>query len=821
MNLKCLFLFIACGFFIQTATSQDATVRGVILDENNNPLSDVNILFDSGGTQSNENGFYSIKIPPNETVTITFTHIAHKKIVLKLALKYGEEYEFNPVLKINIEQIDEVVVTSKGRKTVAGIVNISPEQIRLIPGANAGVENILKSLPGVNSNNELSTQYAVRGGNFDENLVYVNEIEVYRPFLIRSGQQEGFSFINSDLIQNVDFSAGGFQAKYGDKLSSVLDITYKTPVNFAASLNLSLLGGSASLETISGDGKLSTITGLRFRNNSLLVNSRQTDANFTPAFGDIQSLLTYKFSSKFHLSVLSNFSINDYDFEPLTKQTNFGTVDQPIALLVEYEGREQDRYQTIFGAFKANYFVNDNLTLKLIGSGYHTTEEETFDILAQYRLGNVNADLGSEDLGEVDFSEGAGSQLSHARNELDALIFNVQHKGSYTKNDHQLDWGIKYTHEDIRDKLREFEVIDSAGFSLRPLGDDFDNNEPLEPFDAPLVAFESIRATNFITIDRVSAFLQWSKRSFWGEHEIWMNAGVRAQNWTVSGDNIESNTQTVVSPRAQFAIKPNWNKDMVFRIAGGYYHQPPFYRELRDSTGTVQPNVKAQQSIHIVLGNDYSFKLWGRPFKLTSEAYYKDLSDVNIYTLENVRIRYRATNDAVAFAYGLDVRLNGEFVPGTESWVSIGYLKTEENRDNAGFIARPTDQRFKFAVLFQDYVPRIPDLKMYLNLVYNTGLPIGSPDFEDPAEFQNRLRDFRRVDLGVSYVLADSQKQFGKGHWLHIFKELNIGVEIYNLFDNRNSITSTFVRDINSGNQFNVPNFLTGRVFNVKLGMRF
>ncbi|NER14178.1 TonB-dependent receptor plug domain-containing protein [Leptobacterium flavescens] len=815
------FVLILLTLVTQTIFAQRATVKGVILDENNQPVPNVNIVADGEGTQSNRNGFYSLSILANKNVVLTFSHISFKKVVLRLTLTDGEDYEFNPVLKVNIEQIDEVVVSSKGRKTVEGIVNISPEQIRLIPGANAGVENILKSLPGVNSNNELSTQYSVRGGNFDENLVYVNEIEVYRPFLIRSGQQEGFSFVNSDLVQNVDFSAGGFQAKYGDKLSSVLDITYKTPVSFGASLNLSLLGGSASVETVSGDGKLSTITGIRYRDNSLLVNSRQTETNFTPAFGDIQSLIKYKFSSKFHLSLLGNFSINDYDFQPISRQTNFGTIDEPIALLVVYEGQEQDQYITTFGAFKANYFVNEDLTLKLIGSAYHTLEEEHFDILAQYRLGEVNSNIGDQDLGEVEFSEGVGSQFTHARNDLDALIFNLEHKANLVKNGNQIDWGVKYTHEDIRDRLREFEVIDSAGFSIRPPFPDFDNDQPFEPFDAPLEAFQSRRATNFTKIDRVSAYLQWSRRTYWGENEIWMNAGVRAQNWTVSGENIDRTSQTVVSPRVQFALKPNWNKDMLFRLAGGFYHQPPFYRELRDPDGVVQPGVKAQQSIHVVLGNDYSFRLWDRPFKLTTEAYYKSLSDVNIYTLENVRIRYRANNDARAFAYGLDLRLNGEFVPGTESWLSIGYLKTEENSNNTGYIARPTDQRLKVAVLFQDYVPKIPDLKMYLNLVYNTGLPTGSPGFEDPAEFQNRLRDFRRADLGISYVLADRQKQFGKGHWLNKFKELNLGFEIYNLFDNRNAITSTFVRDVNTRRQFSVPNFLTGRVFNIKLGMRF
>jgi hypothetical protein len=815
-----LFLITFLGIYF-TASAQTATVRGVILDENYVPLSDVNIRFENTGTQTNENGFYMIKIPADKTIKLEFTHIAHKKVILTLRLTDGEDFEFNPVLKVNISQIDEVTVTNAGRKAVEGITTISPEAIRLIPGANAGVENILKSLPGVNSNNELSTQYSVRGGNFDENLVYVNEIQVYRPFLVRSGQQEGFSFVNADMVQNVEFSAGGFQAKYGDRMSSVLDVTYKTPVSFGASVNASLLGATASVETRSGNGKLTTLNGIRYRNNALFVNNRETRADFTPIFADIQSYITYKVSSKFHLNFLGYLGLNDYQFRPRTRQTNFGTIAEPRALLIFYEGQEKDRYFTSMGAFKANFFANENLTLKLIGAAYHATEEEYFDILARYRLGNVNSDIGDEDIGQVNFSEGAGAQFSHARNDLDALIINLEQKGSYRKEDDLIEWSIKYTHEDIRDRLREFQIIDSAGFSIRPPFEEFDNDQPYQPFDVPLEAFESIRATNFVKTNRFSGYLQWSRRDFWGKNEVWMNAGVRAHHWTVTPQGSESVSQTVVSPRAQFAIKPKWKADMLFRLSGGFYYQPPFYRELRDPSGVVNPEVKAQRSIHLVAGNDFSFKLWNRPFKLTSEAYYKNMTDVNTYTLENVRIRYRANNNAEAYAYGLDLRLNGEFVPGTESWVSFGYLKTEENIDNRGYIARPTDQRLKFAVLFQDYVPTIPDLKMYLNLVYNTGVPAGVPGFADPYDFQNRLRDYRRADLGVSYVLADQNKQFGKGHWLHLFEELNVGLEIFNIFDNQNTISSTFVRDVQSGNQFGIPNFLTGRVFNVKLGMRF
>ncbi|MEM9687210.1 MAG: TonB-dependent receptor, partial [Bacteroidota bacterium] len=516
---------------------------------------------------------------------------------------------------------------------------------------------------------------------------------------------------------------------------------------------------------------------------------------------------------------LGNRSVNDYDYQPLTRQTNFGTLEDPIALLVFYEGQEKDKYTTSFGAVKTDYFVNDNLILKFIGSAYHTTEEEYFDILAQYRLGEVNNSIGDEALDEVEFSEGIGSQLNHARNDLDALIFNLEHKGSYQKGDNLFQWGIKYTHEDIRDRLREYEVIDSAGFSIKPPFPEFANNQPYEPFTGDLVPFETISATNFTQINRISGYMQWSKRSLWGDHEIWYNIGTRSQYWNVSDTNTQS-SQLVISPRAQFTIKPNWKKDMLFRLSAGLYHQPPFYRALRNATGAVVPDVKAQQAFHLVLGNDYSFTLWNRPFKLLTEAYYKKLTNVNPYTLENVRIRYRAENNAEAYAYGLDVRLNGEFVPGTESWVSLGYLKTEENIANRGYIARPTDQRLKFAILFQDYVPSIPDLKMYLNLVYNTGLPGGAPSYADPYEYQTRLRDYRRADLGVSYILTDSNTSFGKGHWLSAFKELSVGIELFNIFDVQNAITNTWVRDVYTKRQYGIPNFMTGRIVNVKLAMQ-
>jgi hypothetical protein len=815
--LKQLFLlwfFAAFGF---SSLAQTARVKGVILDEFNLPIENVTIKSGDKGTVTNANGFYFLEIPANTKVTLTFSHVSFKKTTVEITLKPNEDYELNPVLSSKVEQIGEVTVTGANKKRVEGITTIDPVIIRRIPGANAGIENIIKTLPGVYSNNELSTSYAVRGGNYDDNLVYVNEIEVYRPFLIRSGQQEGLSFTNTDMVEAVDFSAGGFQSKYGDKMASVLDITYRNPTKFKAGLEASLLGGSLTVEGVSKNQKWNNITGVRYRDNSLLVNSQETETNFRPTFFDVQSMVNFNASAKWQFSFLGNISQNRYNYQPLTRQTNFGTIDEPIALLVFYEGQENDEYLTMFGAGKAVYQYNEKNKLKFIASGYHTQEQEHYDILAQYRLGEVDSNIGSETFGDVFFTRGVGSQLNHARNNLDALIFNAEVKGFHEVSEKsQVEWGVKYTREDIRDRIVEWEVIDSAGFSLPNPELDYINDQPYNPYTGPLAPFQSVRATNFTVINRFSGYAQWNYRGKIGSHQYWLNAGIRGHQWQVLDRNADGKSQVVFSPRTQFALKPNWQKDMVFRFSLGMYHQPPFYRELRGNDGIVNPNVKAQQSIHFVLSNDYSFKLWNRPFKLISEAYYKHFTDVNTYTIDNVRIRYQANNDAEAYAYGFDARLNGEFVPGTESWFSFGYLKTEENQDGKGFIARPTDQRLKFGILFQDYMPNIPNVKLYLNLVYNTGLPGGSPAYADPYEYQLRLNDYRRADAGFSYVFKDESLTSSK-KWLQPFSEFSLGFEIFNLFNNQNAITNTWVRDVYTKTQYGIPNYMTTRVFNLKL----
>ena len=800
-------------------SQKSSIIKGFVKDSDNNSIENVSVKFGSTGTTTNSSGFYQIRIPLNTNISLEFSHVGFKSLTKEFFTKKRNIIRFSPVLILENEVLEEVVIKNE-TKDAQGVTTFKAKDIERIPGANSGIETLLMTMPGVSNNNELSTQYNVRGGNFDENLVYVNGIEIYRPFLVRSGQQEGLSFVNSTMVQNINFSAGGFQAKYGDKLSSVLDITYRKPTEFSATVKASLLGSSITVEDVFLDNALTAIVGVRYRDNSLFVNSKQIETNFKPRFTDVQTFLTYKKNEKLSLNFLGNFSLNTYDYQPVTRRTRFGTVSDPLELIVFYDGQEKDTYLTAFGALSANYQVNDNLELTSTLSAFNTQEEEYFDIAASYNLGEVDSNIGSETFGDVTFSEGIGSQLNHSRNDLDALITNVQVKGTYKKNESQIDFGIKYQIEDIKDRIREWEIIDSVGFSVRPLNLGFINDQPYNPYSGPIEPFQNIRAENKLSIKRLSGFFQYSKKGFIGDHKVWWNLGVRGHLWSVNANQNNSTSQFILSPRAQFAIKPNWDKDMLFRVSGGVYAQPPFYKELRNFKGEIIPNIKAQKSIHMVLGNDYSFTMWDRPFKLTTELYFKNLSNINPYSVDNVRIRYQANNNAKGYATGIDVRLNGEFVPGNESWVSLGILKTEENINNRGYIARPSDQRFKLGILFQDYVPNLPDLKAYLNLVYNSGVPGGAPSYADPYNFQNRLRDYRRADLGVLYIFTDAKKRFSSG-FLSKFKEFTAGLELFNMFDIQNSITNTWVRDAATKNQFGVPNYLSGRILNLRIGMKF
>ncbi len=826
-----LFLSVA---FISIGLSQEATIKGYVNNQNGKPIKEVTVLVNKTGTTTNDKGFYEIKIPveKNKRITITFSHISYNSYSKRLTVQKGKTINFSPKLTKRTEDLKEVIVDSKTKKeeerAAKGIDKIDAKEIKNLPSINGEISSILKnkSLGATHAAGEESSAYNVRGGNYDENLVYVNGIEVYRPFLVRSGQQEGLSFVNVSMTKNVEFSSGGFQAKYGDKLSSVLDITYREPKDFGLEFNASLLGASLTYEDkLLKNKKLTALIGARYRNNSLIVNAKDTESNYNPSFTDVQSFFTYQATKRFKFSFLGNFALNKYDYQPIARVTNFGTVSDPKALVVNFNGQEKDSYLTAFSALNADYQLNEKLKLQFTSSLYNTQEEEHYDIEAFYGIGDVNADFGGDDFGNVEFTQSIGSQLNHARNDLDALIFNTSIKGSYKTNKDLLknlfEFGVKYQKEDIRDRIIEWEVIDSAGFSIRP-NYLTNNDEPYTPYTGPIVPFSNIRAKNHVAIKRITAFSQWNQEAYFGENtKYWLNLGLRMHQWTVNDSNSnQSKSQMVFSPRVQFAIKPeNWEKEMLFRFATGFYYQPPFYKELRDINGNVHPEVKAQKSIHFVLGNEYNFKLWERPFKLVSEAYYKNLTDVNPFTIENVQIRYAANNNAKAFAYGFDARIGGEFVPGTESYFTVGYLKTKENINNQGYIYRPTDQRLKFALLYQDYMPNNKNFKMYLNMVYNTGVPGGSPSGANPYDYQFRLKDYFRSDIGVNYVFVDSQKMVNAS-WLKHFKELSLGLELYNMFDVQNSITNTWVRDVSSKRSYAIPNYLSGRILNFKVHIK-
>ena len=811
--MKNIFYSIIVSLISVTLWGQ-ASIKGKVTNVFGEPISNVSIAYETTGVTTDLSGKYELAIPANTKIYITYSHLSFVPFSREVYLKKNEVKIINVAIEEKIESIPDVVIETR-KKNIDGVSNIKVETIKIMPSSSGSIKETTISIAlGATSSDEMSSQYKVRGGNYDENLIYVNGIEIYRPFLARSGQQEGLSFVNVEMADNVKFSSGGFQAKYGDKLSSVLDITYRKPQEFGVKADISMLGASITAEGISPNKNTTAILGLRHRDNSLLVNSKDISANYKPRFADIQTYITHNFSDKLALGLLGNFSLNDYRFTPLNRTAKFGTLENPQELVIKYEGQENDQFYTSFGAFDLTYDYNEKLDFTLTTSVFNTQEEEYFDIKANYSLGVPNPDAGDDNYGESDSHTEVGEQYNHARNALDALIGNVQLKANYKSGKSHYKFGVKYQTENIRDRLIEWEVVDSAGFSVRPphhiTGDDYESNQqPYESFEGALIPFQSMRGQNTTDLQRVMAFGQWNYKTTFNNYKFNTTIGARVHNWTIEGSN-----QSVISPRVQLSLEHN--KDLIFRLSGGMYAQPPMYKEMRNHSGNIDPSVKAQKSIQVVFGGDYSFQMWNRPFKFASEVYYKNLTDVNTYTVDNVRIRYAANNDAVAYATGFDMRINGEFVPGTESWFNFGYLKTEENINGEGYIARPSDQRLKFSLLFQDYVPSMPQLKMYMNLVYNTGVPGGSPTYANPYDYQLRLSDYKRGDIGVFYIFKDASNPTTKS-WLLPFREMSVGGEIFNIFDISNAITNTWVRDVYSKRMYGVKNDMTRRVFNVRV----
>lgn len=831
--LLLLSLFILQHFFVQ---AQESILSGTVRDSSNKPLFGVNVaVFGKAiGTTTDDFGAYSLKVPALTNLKIVYTFTGLISDSAEIFLQPGEKLILNRTLKGKVVQFRDVVIEEKSLKKI-NVTPINPKIVALVPTPNQSVEDLIKTLPGVSSSNELSSSYSVRGGNFDENLVYINDFEVYRPLLVRSGQQEGLSIINPDMVSSISFSAGGFDAVYGDKLSSVLDIRYRRPREFGASVSASLLGASLEMEGASPQKKWYYMAGVRQKSNQYLLNTFDTKGEYKPSFTDLQFLAGHDISKKVSFELFTNYARNRYNLVPENRETNFGTINDARRFTVFFEGQEADRYETFTGAFSTTYSPAENIKLKLLASAYRTQEEENFDILGQYFLDQLENDFGKDNFGQVAFNLGVGSFLNHARNRLEADVRNVEHKGERIGDKGIWQWGLKFQQEEIEDKLHEWNYNDSAGFSIPSTRDSI---------NPVLVLNDVVIARSTLSSQRYSAYLQHTWQ-ITDTTNVILTTGIRANYWDL-------NEELVISPRASITYKPFWRKNLSFRAAGGFYYQPPFYRELRDLDGKIFTDVKAQQSIHAVAGTDYTFLALGREFKLTAELFYKFMEDLIPYKIDNLRIRYLPGYTAKGYSRGIDFRLFGEFVPGTESWASLSILQTEEDiasdfyyiRYNAageriipgftfdqfavdstkiepGYIPRPADQRVNFGLFFQDYLPKFPTYKMHLNLLFGTALPFGPPG-KDRYKDVLRTPPYRRVDIGFSkQIIGDDVVRKPSGKIFTHVKAFWIGVEVFNLLQVSNIASYNWITDVSNARRYAVPNYLTSRQINLRVNLRF
>ncbi|WP_126650671.1 TonB-dependent receptor plug domain-containing protein [Chryseobacterium aureum] len=743
-----------------------------------------------------------------------------KKLVLPLSLMVPvllfSQQRKKDTATTRVTDIEEVVFQKKatGRTNDLTNVRISAKEAKSVASINGGIEGLLKTLPSVNSNTELSSQYMVRGGNYDENLIYINDIEIYRPFLIRNSQQEGMSIINPDMVSAVNFSAGGFEAKYGDKMSSALNIYYREPEKFEVSGEASLIGGRLTTGLASKNKKFTALFSGRYRNTNLVLNTLKEDTDFNPTYWDFQSYLNYHVSDKFTMSFIGYYSKNDYQMIPKAKSVTFGSLQQPITVNIGYGGQENDQYKNMMGTFSMNYKPADKWKLTLDAFAYQNREREYYTIQSAYELQTFDP-VTQQPVTSFD----VGGQIEHARNDLFVRTYGTQFRAKFSPNvNTDFEVGFKYEKENLKDLTNEWKLVDSAGYSLpRP-----EVIDPRTGTTGDLKLAYYIAGQNNIEPTRLSAYAQYSQKFYWGASKVFVNAGVRVANWSF-------NKETIFSPRAQFAIKPDWESDMLFKISGGIYYQSPFYKEIKDLDGNFNSNIKSQRSIQVILANDYEFQMYDRPFKLTTELYYKKMDNLIPYYMDNVRIRYSGQNNSKGYAYGIDTRLFGEFVPGVDSWLSASYARVYENIDGKGDIPRPTDQRLRFAMFYQDYMPSFPSMRVNLTLVYAMGLPTGAPvmfnsngqpDFNAAYNYQQTLPSYKRVDLGLTKVFIDpKEKNKRSGFWGN-FEELTLGVQVFNAFNINNTVANQWITDYNSNYMYPVPVRLTGRFFNVKLEFR-
>lgn len=820
------------------AISQDVyTLTGSVRGSDGEPLVGASVYATQNpkyGSYADKNGLFTIEFQSSGPWSVKCSMVGYTTKEFAVVFNTSNTTTLKAILESTVN-ISEAAVYGSGAKNTT-VKRIDPRIASRIPTPRGTVEDVLLQAP-VNFTSELSSSYNVRGGSFDENLVYVNDIEVYRPFLTRSGQQEGLSFPNPDMVQNIQFSAGGFESKYGDKMSSVLDIHYRKPTERKTQVTASLLGAQIQHDGITKSGNIKINTGVRYRNNSYVLGSLDETGEYNPKYLDAQTYITWDPDGygPWEVQLLGVYGENDYQFIPQTRETDVGTINSALRLSIYFDGKEQTSYQTGFSALAIEHRT-ENSRIRWINSAFRTVERESFDILGAYWLDELEMDPGSDDFGEAAGNLGVGGFLNHGRNQLVANVFSSAIKGAYNfeNRGHFLEYGIKVQTEIISDELSEWSFVDSAGYISPHPQDSIGYIDPSAQGFQPLIINDVLSAKNDMVSNRLTAFIQdsWTIEGEKGAAEA--HLGLRGHLWSFTSNEDQGSTHLVGGPRAHLSYTSIEKPLTIWSLSGGWYWQPPFYREMRGMDGQINSNILPQRAIHAVAGVDHEFEMFSRPFKFISEVYWKELDQLIPYEVENVRQRYYATNNSSGYATGIDMMLNGEFIDGIQSWMRISALKTEEdladdyyyelyNSDNdliipgytwndvavdtvliqPGNIARPSDQRVSISLLFQDEMPSNPEYKVLLSLFFGTGLPYGPPTAN---RYQDVLRTpaYRRVDLGFS-------KEFKFGY---------ASVEVFNLLGINNTISHTWIEDVN-GRLYAIPNYLTGRRLNLKLHFEF
>lgn len=788
----CLIIYCLLALVTQ-GIAQTFTLQGKVTDDQNNPveLATVAVVQQGRMTMTNLKGEFTIQLLSADSVVVRFSMVGYKTKTRVLRNPKGRQTLLVQLLDDNI--IDEVVVTDQVRQT-GTTQQLNPADIKQTPSVTGNaVEELVQSQAGVSTHSELSSQYNVRGGSFDENFVYINDVEIYRPFLVRSGQQEGLSIINPDMVEKIGFSSGGFEAKFGDKMSSALDIHYKRPKPFEASITGSLLGGSAFIGF--SNKKFSWSNGVRYKTNRYLLGSLETKGEYDPHFLDYQSYLTYQPDKRWSIELFGDISVNHYNFHPEDRETRFGTLENVKAFKVYFDGQEKDLFRTYFGTFNLTRYLqeNKNTYLSLIGSAYSTNEQEKYDIQGQYWLTQTET---SEQLG-------VGTYMEHARNYLKADVESFKVLFHHKTRQHQIQAAATYKIEHIEEATREYEMRDSSGYMVPHTGKD-------------LYMIYSLNARNKMDANRIEVYAQ-DTYKFTGNDEqtfYTLNYGIRFSHWNF-------NRESILSPRISLSVVPSFNQDLTFRVATGIYYQAPFFKELRDTStvngityATLNNKIKSQRSLQFILGTDYRFKMANRPFRFTAEAYYKALSNLVPYSVNNVKIVYDASQQCSGHAMGIDFKLYGEFVPGTDSWLTFSLMDTRINI-NGKKPPLPTDQRYAVNLFFTDYFPKTDRWKMSLRLAYADGLPFGAPHRSlDSTPF--RAPAYRRVDIGMSYRVINNEKKEKKS----AIRNLWLGLDGLNLLGINNVNSYYWITDV-TNHQYAVPNYLTGRQINAKFILEF